>query len=107
MEDRLERSNWRSKQKGLLYPKTQFAMYGRDARSVSKEKGSAAIYTQVLRLAANHWALETMQPRRGGKIMTSKRRKSPVPSSKLKAMRGCWQLRRGSVETLLVFGASV
>ena len=52
-------------------------MYGRDARSVSKEKGSAAIYTQVLRLAVNHWALATMQPRRGGKIMTSKRRKSP------------------------------
>ena len=45
--------------------------------SGTPQAGTWAIYTQVLRLAANHWALETMQPRRGGKIMTSKRRKSP------------------------------
>jgi hypothetical protein len=50
-------------------------MCGRDVRSVSKEKGNAATYTQVLRLAPSHWALATMQPRRDSKIMTSKRRK--------------------------------
>jgi hypothetical protein len=62
------------KLKEVPHSETLSAMCGRDARSVSEEKGNAAIYTQVLRLAPNHWALATIQHPRGGKIMTSKRR---------------------------------
>jgi hypothetical protein len=62
------------KLKEVPHSETLSAMCGRDARSVSEEKGNAAIYTQVLRLAPNHWALATIQHPRGGEIMTSKRR---------------------------------
>ena len=57
------------KLKEVPHSETLSAMCGRDARSVSEEKGNAAIYTQVLRLASNHWALATTQHPKGRKIM--------------------------------------
>ena len=57
------------KLKEVPHSETLSAMCGRDARSVSEEKGNAAIYTQVLRLAPNHWALATTQHPKGRKIM--------------------------------------
>jgi hypothetical protein len=50
---------------------------GKNARFLSKEKGDAASQIRYLRLAPNHWVVATMQHPRGGKIMTSKRRKLP------------------------------
>ena len=77
VEDRLERSNWRSKTKELILLETQFAMCGRDARSLSKRKPSAATQIKYLQLAANHWMVATMQSRRDSKVMTWNRRKPP------------------------------
>ena len=86
------------KLKEVPHSETLSAMCGRDARSVSEEKGNAAIYTQVLRLAPNHWALATMQHPRGGKIMTSKRRRLPNRRScflsELRAIRRCRHVRQ-------------
>jgi hypothetical protein len=74
------RINWKNqindqKLKELLHLETQFAMCGRDARSVSKEKGNAAIYIQALRLVTNQWRVTTLQSHRDSKVMTWNRRK--------------------------------
>jgi hypothetical protein len=55
------------KLKERLRCEAHITMGGRNARSLSKEKGDAAM---CLRLAPNPWALATMQHPRGGKIMT-------------------------------------
>jgi hypothetical protein len=53
------RLSWRNqmdgqKPKELLRSETQFAMFGKDARSLSKERGNAAIQIKRLRLAPDH-----------------------------------------------------
>jgi len=76
------RLNWKvqigdQKLKELLRCEAYIAMGGRDARSVSKEKGNAAIQIQSHRLATNQWRVTMVQTRRDSKIMTRNRRKPP------------------------------
>ena len=61
-------------------------MRGRDARSVSKEKGDAATYIRLLRLAADQWRVTMVQPRRDSKVATWYRRKPPK-------LRSCFHFR--------------
>ena len=86
-------------------------MGGRNARSLSKEKGDAATQIKCLRLAPNHWVVATTRPHRDSKIMTSKRRKLPNRRScflfRIEGYERVLALRRGSAETLLICGASV
>jgi hypothetical protein len=76
-------------------------MGGRNARSVSKEKGNAAIQIKCLCMAHSRWVVATMQHPRGGKIMTSKRRKPPNQRScflfRIEGYGSCRHVRQPSV----------
>jgi hypothetical protein len=101
MEAKLKKSNWRSKTKRATSLRGAYHNGWKNARSLSKEKGDAAIQIKCLRLAPNHWALATMQHPRGGKIMTSKRRKLPNQRSCfLFRIEGYGSCRRGDIETI-------
>jgi hypothetical protein len=106
------RLNWKvqigyQKLKELLHSETQLAMCGRDARSLSKEKGNAAIYIQALRLVTNQWRVTTLQSHRDSKVMTWNRRKPLNQRScflfRIEGYGRCRHVRRGDAETLLLW----
>jgi hypothetical protein len=96
------RKNWKDqigdqKLKGMNQSERQFAMFGRDEQAHSEPNANAASQITYLRLAPNHWALATMQHPRGGKIMTSKRRK-PLNQ------RSCFLFRIERMEAVGMYG---
>jgi hypothetical protein len=73
----LEKSNGHQRLKGPIQSERQFAIFERNELAPSEPNASAATQIKCLRLAHNHWALATTQHPKGGKRMTSKRRKLP------------------------------
>ena len=78
MEDRLEKTNGASKTKRADSIRKAIRHIWKGRASKFRTKRNRGEPDKIpLVWHPSHWALATMQPRRGGKIMTSKRRKLP------------------------------